>query len=264
MDEAGGSEDTGAKLDVGEDASGGPSGDGGETPGLDAVVYAHSLTTLYRLDPNNLTLNEVGEFSGSCIGLDGTARVVDLAVSGTNEIVVSHGGGLSRADPTTAACTSILQTQFGNNLSYVPAGALDPSREVLVSYTGAQYQSLDVDTGEVVSYDSLPDGVGPSGDIVAVEEGGTFVTTNDGGGLDELKEVDASTGAVLEDWGALDVPCVYGLAYWGGTAFGFTCEGDVVSIDFVNGGLDVTLVEATGIPFAGAGSSTKAPIVPEG
>ncbi len=134
------------------------------------------------------------------------------------------GGGQTgprRADALD--CTSVLETQFGNNLSYVPAGALDPSREV-----------------------------------------GTFVTTNDGGALDELKALDPSTGAVLQDWGALDVPCVFGLAYWGGTAFGFTCEGDIVSIDFDDDQVSVTLVEATNIPFAGAGSSTKAPIVPEG
>jgi hypothetical protein len=70
----------------------------------------------------------------------------------------------------------------------------------------------------------------------------------------------------VKNWGHLPYSQVFGLAFWGGRAYGFTNSGDLFEIAF---GTDTVTTTAIPIPaapadlsFWGAGSSTAAPLVP--
>ena len=103
-------------------------------PDPNAVVFAHSSEVLFRLDPQTLEITEVGPF-------DGCGLVVDIAVDGNHDLYASttaSGAGIYRVDPDTAACSLLVAGTFGNNLSFVPPGVLDPEREILVAYADSQ------------------------------------------------------------------------------------------------------------------------------
>ena len=75
--------------------------------------------------------------------------------------------------------------------------------------------------------------------------------------------VDPKTGALIQNYGSVNHPDVFGLAFWAGTAYGFDNGGEVFSIDYKNGSLVTTNIPVPNPPpnlsFWGAGSTTAAP-----
>lgn len=228
-----------------------------EPPYLEEVVYVHTSSQLYRLDPDSLALDLIGTFSGC-------SSVVDIAVDRDNQIFASSSGGIYSINPRTAECTSVHDSGFGNNLAFVPPGVLHPTREILVTYSGTQYRSLDLVTGVVTDHGTIPWSV--SGDVVSVNEGPTYVSVSYPGSANHLLLVDPATGEMIVDEGPIGTETgVYGLAFWGGTVYGFSSSGNVTTI-LVNGDgtTNTTIVDSTAVSFWGAGSSTFAPVTPEG
>ena len=226
----------------------------------EAVVYAHSADILYRLDAETLELTEVGMFSGC-------TRVVDIAVDRDGNLFASASLPSNRictCDTATAACAPLVDVQFANNLSFVPAGVLHPDHEILVTFSGAQYLSIDPGTGELTNLGVLPSTV--SGDIVSIKEGPTYVTVGTPGVVDHLLEIDPTDATVLQDLGPIaNETEVYGLAYWGGTIYAFGENGHLLTVQDNGDGTNVALlIEETAVAFWGAGSTTHAPITPEG
>lgn len=261
--------EAGIRSDSAVDDSG-SAGEGGieldsslpETPPPDpapaAAVYAHSASTLYKLDPDTKAVTVVGKFSGC-------SNVVDIAVDKDSNIYAS-ASGIYRVDSKTAKCTSVGGGLFaGNSLSFVPAGILDPVKEVLVTYNGGTYYKVDAATGATTALGSLPSGYSSSGDIVSVKGGGTYVTVNGNGCGDCLLEVDPKTGAMKKNWGSVGAAAVYGIAYWAGSVYTFDNGGQIFELTFGTSSVTAKSIpipsKPAGLSFWGAGSTTSAPVV---
>jgi hypothetical protein len=244
-----------ASLGVGGAGTGG-AGTGGEN--VVAEVYAHSATVLYRLDPVTLDVTVVGTFNGC-------SSVIDIAIDKASALVATTFDGVYAVDKYTAKCTPISSGSYPNSLSYVPEGALDPGAEVLVGFNGASYVRIDPASGQVQTVGQIGGAYASSGDVVSVKGGSTFLTVKSAGCGDCLIEVDPSKGTLVKEWGPLGYDDVFGLAFWGGTAYGFTNGGQAFRIDFSGGQLKTQPIplgsaQTTGLSFWGAGSSTHAPV----
>lgn len=260
---------------------GGGASTGGDAPG---EVYGHSDDTLYKLEPTSMTVTKIGKFSCvdiPCgtgegmwdIALDkdgnmyGSVNVVDNTCSGFGT------GAIVKIDKATANCTVLgtSSSTFPNSLSFVPAGTIDPTNEVLVGYNGADYVRIDPASGATSVIGSLnPNSTGrtwySSGDIVSIIGGKTYLTastSNDGtGGDDSILEVDPVHGTALNVIGSIGAGHVWGLGFWAGTAYGFDDAGQLLTIDLTTGaGTPVPLSGSlSGLSFYGAGNTTAAPV----
>lgn len=117
-------------------SSGSGSGGGGSS-----LIYAHTDTTLYTLDPTSsqLSLTMVGDFD--CVGGNNQDNAMtDVAVNQMQDIwAVSQTAVHSiQILGTTAHCASSIPLNNPNKVSFyaltfAPAGVLDPMKEVLVA-----------------------------------------------------------------------------------------------------------------------------------
>lgn len=238
-----------------------------------AEVYGHSATTLYRLDPETKAVTTVGPFSGCDdqvidIALDKNSNLYGTTLNRQNGDPVPNGG-LWRIDKNTAACTLVARGDFPNSLSFVPAGTLDPDEEALVGYVGANYVRIDTLGGDIttVRANALTGGLVSSGDIVSVIDGPTLLTVKGGASCDDLDcviEVDPATGAAVGNLGSAGYNNVFGVAFWAGSLYGFTSEGDLFEFVKTEQGNIVTtpIPVGSGLEFYGAGSTTAAPPEP--
>jgi hypothetical protein len=250
----------GVHLGAGGSGSTGPgTGTGGGTM-ENAEVFGQSDTTLYKLDPLTKVVTTVGDFQGC-------GTVIDIALDKDDNMYATTFGGVYKVDKTTAVCTLIAQGGFPNSLSFVPAGTLDPNVEALVGYDGNQYLRIDTATGQVSYIGSGTLGnYTSSGDIVSVIGGGTYLTVNGPGCnlSDCIVEVDPKTGSLIKVIGQVGHGQVFGLAFWGGSAYGFDNAGELFQIDLTNG--TSTTIPIPNAPpllsFYGAGSTTSAPLKP--
>jgi hypothetical protein len=228
-----------------------------------AEVFGQTAGTLYKLDPNTQVVTEVGNFKG-CEG-----DVIDIALDKSGDMFGTTSGSVYKIDKTTAVCTHLADGAFPNSLSFVPAGTLDPNVEALVGYdTDNNYIRIDTTTGaiSVIGAGILGD-YASSGDIVSVIGGGTYLTVTGGSAppycADCIVELDPKTGAIQKNIGALKHGAVFGLAYWGGSAYGFDANGEVFQIDLPSA--TTTLIQVpngSGLIWYGAGSTTSAPLIP--
>jgi hypothetical protein len=253
---------------AGTDAAGGASGGAGTGPGgaagqsdcpdgvtKQAIVYANSPDTLYRLDPDTKAVTKIGS-----IDPFGCGTVIDLAVNKSGEIYGTTFTGLIRIDKTTAKCNLIKAGDYPNSLSFVPVGTVFPDKEALVGYQGSTYVVIDPVTGAVTNKGSIGGGYESSGDIVSVIGGGTYLTVKGNNCQDCVVRVDPSTGALIENLGQLSYGSVFGLAYWGGVVFGFTEGGELFAFDVLTKATSAIQIPNApgGLTFYGAGSTTCA------
>ncbi len=199
---------------------------------------------------------------GDFVGCD---TVIDIALNKSGQMWATTFSGVYTVDPATAVCTLIASGTYPNSLSFVPAGTLDPNVEALVGYNGAEYVRIDLTSGAVTTVGSLGNqGYISSGDIVSVIGGGTYLTVQNGPQdcADCIVQVDPATGAMMSFIGPVGHADVYGLAYWGGSAYGFDDAGELFQIDLTNG--SSTTIPIPNAPadlsFYGAGSTTLAPL----
>jgi hypothetical protein len=249
---------------------GGAAGSGGQV----GAVYAHSATTLYKLDPYTKQITIVGKFD--CLGtLFPGGGMWDIAIDKNGNMVGTANNGVSTGgvvsiDKTTAHCSVLQVGTYPNSLTFVPAGTLLPNTEALVGYNQDQYVEIDEQTGTVTTIGDLnPNPTGQdwqsSGDIVSIIGGGTYVTVNpygSTGGKDSIVEVDPKTGQVTKLIGNTGFTKLWGLGYWGGIAYGFSATGQLAQIDLSTGvGTSIPLQNVpAGLAFWGAGTTTAAPI----
>ncbi|APR86937.1 Peptidyl-prolyl cis-trans isomerase [Minicystis rosea] len=247
---------TGGGFTFGTGGSGGTGG-GDITPDV-AEVFAHSASVLYRLDPTDKSVTTIGNFQ-SC-----GSSVIDIAIDKDGTMFATTFSGLYKVNKQNAACTHISDGGYPNSLSFVPKGTVDPNVEALVGYTGSTYVRIDTTTGAVTPIGAISGGYFSSGDIVSVIGGGTYLTVNGNGCSDCIIEVDPKTGDLKKMIGPLGHSAVYGLAFWGGFAYGFDDSGQLFQIDLTNGAsTNIPMPNPpAGLSFWGAGSTTAAPIKP--
>ena len=112
--------------------------------------------------------------------------------------------------------------------------ALDVHPDGGLVAAGHRFHRVDPDTGRLTFIGSFPVGWGASGDIAFVR-GRMLVTGSTAPGSsagpdDVLFEVPAVGGDPIRV-GSIGLPCVWGLAPFGDTLYGFTCEGWLIEID---------------------------------
>ncbi len=200
-----------------------------------------------------------------------TEAVIDLAIDKDGEMYVTTFGGFYKVDKTNAVCTLIASgSSFPNSLSFVPVGTVDPNVEALVGYEYATYVRIDLTSGavSVINATALDaSGYSSSGDIVSVIGGGTYLTVTGFGATDCtssdcIVKVDPKTGALLSVIGPVGHLDVYGLAFWGGAAYGFDDTGHLFQIDLTSGtSTEIPIPNAPpDLVWYGAGSTTAAPL----
>jgi hypothetical protein len=273
----------------------------GSPQGGKTLLYAHTDTTLFQADPDNLAapLTQVGDFD--CVGKSGSGggSMTDLAVSKDGKLFgVSEGAAYPltiQASGNTVHCETtwaLPSTRF-YGLTIAPENTVSAS-EVLVAADGqgGLYQ-IDQNSGTPTQVGTL--GTDPksglpwalSGDIVFMANSGnpigfaTVRTCSKGGtcsSADTLIEVDvkaikpgtqsvlkAVRGAVMRgSW------CMNGTQTQYGSMFGIVAYKDKV-FGFSRSGdvIEIHNADGTGCliqsdpanKFAGAGITTSAPVV---
>jgi hypothetical protein len=131
------------------------------------------------------------------------------------------------------------------------------------------YYRVDPATAATTFLGSYPDGWLSSGDIVSVEELGTFATVKRSDfPSDVLVQMHfaadgSSTATIIGPVrsGSTDFRRLFGLGFWGTAMYGFSADGELVEIDRTTA--EGTLVTTGTRPpeFWGAGVTTRAPIL---
>lgn len=278
---------------------GGDAGIDGTAPSGAPLLYAHTDTTLFQLDPQDIggAVTTVGDFD--CVGKTGPAKTMtDIAVGKDGKLYgVSEGAAFPLTlQGSTVHCDTtwtLPQTRF-YGLTVAPENTLGPE-EVLIGADGegGLYQ-IDSTSGTPTQVGTL--GVDPktklpwalSGDIVFVANAGnpigfaTVRTCPPGKAcatVDTLIEVDVKLikpgkqstmksvrgDVVRGGWctntsSPASFGSLFGIVAYKGSVYGFSRAGDVVEIH--NGDGSACLVSSdTARKYAGAGITTIAPVI---
>lgn len=243
---------------------------GGMPTGEVTEVFAHDRGTLYKLDPTTNQFEMVAPFTG-CGDTENRA-IIDIALDKDSNLYAVSFTHLYQVNRRTAQCELLNELGEGDDsyptsLSFVPAGTVDPARETLVGFQDANYIAISLPSGEIRT---LREGaLSPyisSGDIVSIIDGATYVTVKDG--FDEvpdvscgdcLVQVNPQTGQIEKSFGDVGYADVFGLAFWGGRAFGFSRDNQMIEIIFGANNVASTPIPTSPISFFGAGSATSVP-----
>ncbi|MBA3461466.1 MAG: DUF4394 domain-containing protein [Deltaproteobacteria bacterium] len=233
-------------------------------------VYAHSGTTLYRLDATTLSSLPIGSMTGI-----GTQSLLDLAIDKNDRMVGITRDKLYSIDPATGAATLIKdlsQSATGfTSLSFVPDPS-NPTADILVSANDqGDVFRIDQSTGNAAmigSFGTATNGkVVSSGDLIGVRGFGIYATVNVGTQVnDYLAKIDPAN-----NWKATPLPtatqhdAIFGLGFWGGKIYGFVDKGfdlgmgTMIQIDPTTGAS--TDLASGSIRWFGAGVGTDAPVI---
>ena len=238
-------------------------------------VYAHSGTTLYRIDTATMAAIPVGTFTGPMLA----TGVLDLALDRDDDMIAVTRDQIFRVNPTTAAVTFLADYTGGDltSLSFVPVNIAAPDGpEMLIAATGdGQVVRIEV-VGTTATVSPLGNyglsggiQIASSGDLVYIKGVGTFATVDVGlpAGNDFLASVDPANGwrATLIGTGTT-FNNIFGVAYWGGRMYGFADDGfaaatgKFIELNQVSG--NATLITMGAIRWFGAGVTTEAPLIP--
>lgn len=238
-------------------AGGGGSGSGGG-PEV-TYVYAHTASTLYKVDPDTLAITMIGNFQWS----NGSDSMTDIAIDKTGLMLGVSGTSVYRIDVTTAAATRLsggLTGQF-NGLSFVPAAMIGGTGDdVLVGTRNADGIVFKINpmTGQATQIGNMG-GYSSSGDLVAVTNFGTVQTADNGFSNDRLVRLAPTTFAATAVGSDIGYADIYGVAFWKNKIFGFTSGGQFITID-PNTGVG-TVVQSNGPAWWGAAVTTSAPVI---
>jgi hypothetical protein len=271
--------DTDVDLDSDSDSDSGSDTDTDWEPPEDSNVFAQTIVDLYMVAPSQGgQLQHIGAFDGPCT--EGTG-LYDIAVDEDLQMIGITSEGLFWIDAETAECGVLVDFPADYpqyySLSYVKGVDPDaPSEDRLVAASGDDGAWVLIDpAGTTVDdtfvhlgyFDPVDQDLRSSGDIVSVRTGDdeyqTYATvrcgdmgySTPGCESDILVRVDPQTG-LAEEIGATGFQSVLGLGFWGDEVYGFTGNGQYLTIDTGSGqGTLVTL--HPGEIFWGAGTTTE-------
>jgi hypothetical protein len=241
------------RLDTGGGSGGGNIGQ--------SAVYAHTATSLYRIDPDTYAATKVGDF-----GLTGLLDVMtDIAIDANGNLVGVTFSSVYSVDANTGHATllssgSLLQ-QF-NGLSFVPATALGQTgADVLIGTDNSDGNvfSVNSSTGVTSVIGNMGGTFHSSGDVVSVDGFGT-VQTVPGTTHDVLVKLMPPSFTATPIGTNTGFDKIYGLGFWKGKVFGFTYTGQIITIDPMTGA--GTMVANSGVQWNGAAVTTVAPVIP--
>ncbi len=283
---------------TGDNDSGGLSGsDGGNTTVGPTIFYVHTDTTLYSLDPKDIsaTPTKIGDFD--CIdGSGDTAAMTDIGVAKDGALYgVSQGAAYPLAIKSGSVhCVASWPLPSKSKgvfygLTVAPENTVSTEETLIAADSAGALWKIDATSGITTQVGTFGSGWGLSGDIVFLANSGSpigFATVrkcdkngNNCDKTDTLIEIDVSKvkpgsapvmktvlGAVNKgSWctNAASPPTfgsMYGIAAYQDKVYGFSRAGDIVEIHNDDG--SGCLINAfTTMKFAGAGVTTSAPVV---
>ena len=221
-------------------------------------VYAHTASTLFRVDPDSLAIQQVGPF----VWPSGSDAMTDIAIDKTGLMIGVSFTSVYRVDPTNAHTTLLTSSLAGefNGLSFVPASMLGQTGDdVLVGTRNSDGKVFRVDpmTGATTAVGDMG-AFQSSGDLVAVEGFGTVQTVT-GATNDRLARLAPQSFAATPIGSDTGFGEIWGVAFWKNKIYGFTNGGAFILIDPTTG--LATLVSNTGMSWYGAAVTTLAPVI---
>jgi hypothetical protein len=238
-----------------------PTGDAAPPPPVEkAIVYAQSGSDLFSVDPESMQVSRVGPLFETTAA--GTMKylndITDIAVDRAGRILAVTYDRLLEMKPTgeCRAIAPLPRNQHFNGLSFIRA---DSGAEVLLAsgLDGNVYR-IDPSSGAATLVGPLGAGLRSSGDVVSVAGYGTLITLI-GPASDQLARLDPTTGAATII-GPTGFTHIWGLGFWKDRVFGFTDQGEFITIDPRTGA--GTLVDReTAFPYWGAGVTTSVPVI---
>jgi hypothetical protein len=238
----------------------GPMPDGVKPYTGEPVVYAHTETELYKVDPTKLQVTLVGAFKWP-----GAAdQMTDIALDRDGKMTGISFDTVYSVDTKTAACTFLatLQTPLGvgsfTGLSYIAVAQADVTEALMAAAGDGSLYEINPKTGQSKSVGNYGGGLGSSGDLVSVQ-GATYATVKKTLSVNDwLASVNTLTGqaTLIGDTGFQNV---WGLGYWKDKVYGFTEDQKFITIDPKTG--KGTQVGTSSAHWWGAGVTTAAPVI---
>ena len=281
---------------------GGPTFDGGGTDGSaggKTLLYAHSNTTLYQLDPQNLTapLQKIGDFDCVGNGPNQTSSMTDVAVDKNGNLyavsqVAAYPLTIQGSVVHCAATWKLPSANVFYGLTFAPENTVAAAETLVAADSGGDIWSIDSQGNTTILGNFGKDSKGNtyelSGDIVFLANNGTpvgFATVrtcpnNQCQTTDTLVEIDVTklkagntTSVTKSVRGTLHqgTNCqnaqqppsfgkMYGIAAYEDQVYGFSHDTGIVAINNVDASVCLVSVPS-GISFSGAGVTTVAPVI---
>jgi hypothetical protein len=204
--------------------------------GCQARAIAHTQSDLYEIRLPSGVINKIGPTTGT---------LTDVALHPMGTLYGVRFDGLCVVDSKTAKCgpvTPISGSPVG--LDFAPDGTL-------YGAAGSIVYSVNRTTGMTTTVARFPAGMQASGDLAFLSTGRLLGTATGTGGPDDfLVEFDLKTGTG-KPLGRTGFDCIWGLAAYGTTLYGLTCEGRVLRINPDNAS-STELSRLSGVEFWGA------------
>jgi hypothetical protein len=206
------------------------------------LMYAHSATTLYALDSEELDLVLIGDFGIA----NADERMIDLAVTPSGDIFGVTNTKLYSINANTGRATPVADVPWGNvGMTFLPDGNL------LATDEAGGVWKINPDTGVTDDVGAFGSGFATAGDLVAVADGTMYAISDEPDAHDDnyLLIVNTSTG-VGRSVGQIGFGQVWGAAYANGHVYAFTKAGQLIEINRTTGA--GRLVKTFDVEFWGA------------
>jgi hypothetical protein len=158
-------------------------GDGGSMASGASVIYAHSDTELYSLDPTTSVMIDIGPFDD---GSGNLSAITDLAVNGTGDVWVNSESAIYRATlpngqgPVTLSLVANIALgsgQYFYALGFAPAGVLGTGETLVAGDNNGVLYAIETNgqTTELGSFGTNSSGstYELSGDVMFFMQSGT-------------------------------------------------------------------------------------------
>ncbi|HLT40496.1 MAG TPA: hypothetical protein VK034_29660 [Enhygromyxa sp.] len=227
---------------------------------LGNVVYAHTASQLYTMDPNNYQITFIGNFTFN----QSSGSVTDIAIDRWGVLYAVTFDDVFVCNPNTAGCYYLgdLPQSF-NGLTMVPPGTIDPQDDTLIGIanSGTWYViTIQNQQAQLQNIGQYGGNMTSAGDVFSIQGTGTYGAVNKPGvnNGNVIVESNPLNGNVIAELATLvGYSTVYGLAGWENQIFAFNAGGQVVEVDPSDGSYQQ--VAATNHNWWGAGVYTILP-----
>ncbi|MCB9679547.1 MAG: hypothetical protein H6737_30860 [Alphaproteobacteria bacterium] len=191
-----------------------------DVPVADAPVYANTSTDLFTVDPVTGQRDLIGSFhtaAGASV-----SQMTDIAIDHEGQVFGGTFDALYQIDPTTAQVEKICDTDIEMmGLAFTPDGVLLAAGDTVIK----RVDLADCSATPVV-YNTPYE---TSGDLVGLPDGFLYWTVWEEETSDGLVRIDPQTWQVTY-LGTIPVGKLFGLGYADDQLFGFSRNGETVSV----------------------------------
>jgi hypothetical protein len=237
-----------------------PNDDGMPGLALPGLVYAHTSSRLYTMDPFTYQIVDIGAFSFD----QSPGSVTDIAIDRWGVLYAVTFNDIFVCAPQSAACVYLgdLPSSF-NGLTMVPPGTIDQDDDTLIGIAnGGNWYVITIQNqlAQLQMIGAYGNNMTSAGDVFSIQGEGTFGAVNKPGvnNGNVIVECDPTNGMVLDELATtVSYTTIYGLAGWDNKIFAFNSGGQVIEVD-PNGG-QYQVVANTNYQWWGAGVFTILP-----